>query len=92
MNGLDGAIQLDGPSEFFQRQIRFSAEQFAQSLAVDSDDPGPASTAVIPASNVAGLPALLQKLFYHSQGNSKALGNFLAGAFVLIIGSQDALS
>jgi len=91
MDGLDGAIQLAGPAEFFQRQIRFMAEQLAQGLAVDRDKLGPASAAVIPTGNLAGMPPLLEQFFNHPQRNPEPLGDFLAGAFVLIIGSQDAL-
>ena len=65
MNGLYAAIQLGGPAQFLQRQIGFSAQQFAQFLAVDRDDPGSASATVIPAGNVAGMTALLQELFDH---------------------------
>ena len=46
MNGLDGAIQLGGLAQFFQGQIGFSAEQFAQFLAVDCHDPWLAPAAV----------------------------------------------
>jgi hypothetical protein len=91
MNRLDGAIQLGGPAQFFQRQIGLLAEQFAQFLAVARHDPWPASATVIPTGYVAALTALLQELFDHPQRNPEALGDFFAGAFVLIVGSQDTL-
>ncbi len=91
MNGLDGAIQLGSPAQFFQRQIGFEAEQLAQGLAVDCHNPWPAPTTVVLAGNITGMTALLQKFFDHPQRNPKALGDFLARTFVPIIGSQNAL-
>jgi hypothetical protein len=91
MNGREAAIQLGGPAQFFQRQIGFAAEQFTQLLAAVSHDSWPASAAVILTGNVASLPALLQEFFNHPQRNPEVLGDFLAGAFVLVIGSQNPL-
>jgi hypothetical protein len=89
MNGLNGAIQLGGWAQFCQRQIGLAAEQFAQFLAVDRNNLGFASAAVIPTGNITCLPPLLEQFFNHPQRNAKTLGNFFAGAFLLIIGGQN---
>ena len=92
MNRLDGAIQLGGLAQFCQGQIRFLTEELAQLLAVARQNLGFAFAAVIPAGNVAGLAALLKEFFDHPQRNPETPGDFLAGAFVLVIGSQNPLS
>jgi hypothetical protein len=43
-------------------------------------------------TKVPGVPSLLEELLDHAQGNPVVIGNFLAGAFVGIIGSQDAFA
>lgn len=72
MNGLDGAIELRRLAQFYQRQIRFVAEQFAQGLAVDGHDPWPPPTTVILAGNITRMPTLLQEFFDHPQRNPEA--------------------
>jgi hypothetical protein len=46
----------------------------------------------ISAGNIAGMTALLEQLFNHPLRNPETPGDFLAGVFVLIMGSQNALS
>jgi hypothetical protein len=43
-------------------------------------------------TNVPGVPPLLEELLDHAQGNPVVIGDFLAGAFVGIVGSQDAFT
>lgn len=60
--------------------------------AVGSEDHRFAPGKVMPCSNIACAPTLLQKLLNHSQGDTKAMANFGPGAFIVIIGVDDSLT
>lgn len=46
----------------------------------------------MPGSDVAGVPALLEELLDHAQGNPETMGHFGARAFVVVVGTEDSLT
>ena len=46
----------------------------------------------MPRSDVAGAPALLQELLDHAQGNPETMGNLVARALIVVVGSQDSFT
>jgi hypothetical protein len=90
VNGLHGAIQPQVPAQFLQREIRLFAEQHADALAMLSLNLRLPPGKMMPRSDRASLPPLLEELFDHAQGHSEAPGDVLAGAFLRVVGVENA--
>jgi hypothetical protein len=88
MDGGQGAGQTSGRSQFAQGQIRLPGKQAAEVVAVPVKNLGLAPGEGVARSDVAGVAALLEELLDRTQGNPKAMGDFVSGAFVGVVRSQ----
>ena len=89
MDGLEGAAHGQGLAHFLQGQVRFAGQKGSKSLLVPLNQSGFAPGVTVAGPQVAGAAALLKELLDQAQGNPEAAGDFLAGAFLLVVSGQD---
>jgi hypothetical protein len=92
MNGLQGTLQFHRGAQFLQGEVGSFGQQSAQLAAVSGDNHRLASGQMMPRSNVAGAPSLLQELLDHAQGHAESVGNLGARAFLVVIRKKDSLT
>ena len=90
MDGWQSAFQSNRLAQFCQGQVWLPAQQLTHLAVMRDKDGWFASGAMMLRGDVADPPPLLQELLDHAQRNLVAPGHFLAGAFFLIVGSQDS--
>jgi hypothetical protein len=92
MNGLEGAADGQSLAHLLQSQVGFAGQEFTQFLPVALNQGRPAPGVAMAWPQVASVAALLEELLDHPQGDAEAAGDFLAVAFLLVIGVHDALA
>ena len=92
MNGLNGATQAQVLAQFPQSEVALFGQKSPHLSTVGGPDHGFASGKTMTRRDVAGMAALLEKLFDHAQRNTKPEGNLVASALVVVVGLQDSLS
>jgi len=92
VDGGQRAGQGQGRAQFFQGHVGLAAQERAHRLVMGREDERLASRTMVARGDVAGAAALLQELFDQTQGHAVAPGDLLSGAFLLVVGTQDALS
>jgi hypothetical protein len=88
MNRWQGTAQLHGRAQFLQGLVRLLVQQLAQLLTVAPQDLGLTAGVTVAWADVSSVPALLQELFDHPQGNAVASSYLFARTFLLVTGSQ----
>jgi hypothetical protein len=85
MNGLERALQGKAGAHLLQSEIGLLGQEASELALVGVHDQGLAPCAVMLRGNVAGVPPLLDELFYHAQRNPKAMGDLLSRSLVVVI-------
>ena len=90
MNGRKSALEAQLLAQFFQGHIRLFGQQsrHLQSMGLQNDRL--ATRAVMLWADVAALATLLDKLLNHAQRNLETVCDFLACAFLAVIGTKDS--
>jgi hypothetical protein len=89
LDGLEGAAHRQGLAQFCQGQVGFAGRQIPQSLLVAQAQGRSAAGITVTGPQVAGVAALLEKFFNQAQGNPEAAGDFLASAFLSVVGGYN---
>jgi len=88
---LQGTLQPRRPAQLLQGQIVLPGQQGAELAAVRGHNHGFAPGEAVPRGDVAGSPPLLEELLDQAQRNAESVGDLSAGAFKVIVSSQDSL-
>ena len=85
MDGLRGAIQGHGATEFFQGHVGLLAQEGADLTAMALEDARLAPGVVVARGNVACVATLLDEFFDHAARNLETLRHrFTAGIFIVV--------
>jgi len=87
---LQGTLQPRRPSQFLQGQIVLLGQQSPQLAPVRGHNHGFAPGEAVSRGNVVGVPALLEELLDHAQGNPKTVGHLNPRALIIIVSRQDS--
>jgi hypothetical protein len=83
------AVQPDGRTQFVQGKVGLLTQQRAHLAMMGRQDPRLASRSMMARPDIAGSPALLQKLLHHAQRDTKALRYLCSCALLPVVGSKD---
>jgi hypothetical protein len=89
MDGLQGAVQLQGVAHLAQGHVGLLGQHGAQLTAVGGNQKRLASGKPVPRSNVPSALSLSQQLLDQSQGHPETAGNVLSGPILIIVSSQN---
>jgi hypothetical protein len=85
MNGLERALEIKADAHLLQSEIGLLGQEGSELALVGGHNEGLAPRTVMLRGNIAGVPTLLNELLYHTQGNSKAVGNLLSRSLAVVI-------
>jgi hypothetical protein len=91
VDGWQGAGQLQSLPHLGQRDIRLILNQPAQLASVRRGEKRLAPRVPMTRGNIPGFFALGQELFYHTEGDTIAVGDLLAGKFAFPATGQNPL-
>lgn len=88
MNGRQGAFEIQGRLQLFEREVR-TLRQLRTEGVVVFRQLGFTSRAMMLRAQIAQTPPLLEELFHHAKRDAIALRNVLPGALLIIVSGQD---